>query len=760
MLLATSLDGSFLAGKPDARLKLYQIISRHPDIRLTYVTGRGLEAVLPILADPTLPRPDYLICDVGATIVDGNLQPMEALQSDIDARWPGEHTVVARIGDFPGLARQHVPQTRRVSYFCAPEAITADLRELVRGLGCEIAYSQHRFLDILPAGVNKGDSLKKLVEHLGVGPDDVLVVGWSMNDLAMFRTGFKCVCVGNAEPELQQATAGSARVLQAARHGCGAILEAMAHFGFVGEKALTALAAQEHYEGESELVLVYHRLPYEEVLEKGRIERRRPRSPNGIIPSLLNFFGDGRKGSWVAWSVHEPGNGEFESLTAVDAERFPQLTAARVPLSKEEVDIFYRRFSKEAFWPLLHTFWERATFREDHWRVFCKVNRDFAEAAAREAAPGAIVWLHDYNLWMVPAALREMRPDVKIAFFHHTHFPSTDIFSVVPWRRQIVGSLLQCDYVGFHIPRQVENFIDVVRGTVPIDVLERRGCAPRFLTYGCAAGVEVMTTAIRAQGRLVRLGAHPVGLDVDRVRAILRRDEVQQRMATLRAELHGLRLILSVERLDYTKGTLEKLLAFERLLEQRPELAGKVTLITICVPAAAEITIYDTLQTHIEQAVGRINGRFSCVGWTPVQFFFRAFPFEELVAYYAMADVMWITTLRDGLNLVAKEYVASQGLTGGRGVLVLSEFAGAAAELKSAVLTNPHDPIDLVETIYLALAMSHGEAETRMRSLFETVQHYDLRRWGEEFLAAVAGEALDVERPRARPVPLAQGKTV
>jgi glucosylglycerol-phosphate synthase len=192
-----------------------------------------------------------------------------------------------------------------------------------------------------------------------------------------------------------------------------------------------------------------------------------------------------------------------------------------------------------------------------------------------------------------------------------------------------------------------------------------------------------------------------------------------------------------VERLDYTKGILEKLNAYERLLEENPELLGKVTLVTVCVPAAKEMTIYDELQGQIEQAVGRINGRFARIGWTPLQFFFRSLPFEEVSAWYAMADVMWITPLRDGLNLVAKEFVAAQGLLGGSGVLVLSEFAGAAAELKGALLTNPHDPMDMAQTCYLALNMPRDEAQARLRELFDIVSYNDIRRWGDEFLSGV-----------------------
>jgi len=228
-----------------------------------------------------------------------------------------------------------------------------------------------------------------------------------------------------------------------------------------------------------------------------------------------------------------------------------------------------------------------------------------------------------------------------------------------------------------------------------------------------------------------------VGLDIERVRAALDSAKIREMMATLRDELAGVKLILSVERLDYTKGILEKLQAFERLLDDNPELLGKVTLVSVCVPAAKEMTIYDELQGQIEQAVGRINGRFARVDWTPLQFFFRSLPFEEVSAWYAMADVMWITPLRDGLNLVAKEFVAAQGLLEGRGVLVLSEFAGAAAELKGALLTNPHDPVDMVQTCYLALNMPRAEAQARLRELFDIVSYNDIRRWGDDFLAAV-----------------------
>jgi glucosylglycerol-phosphate synthase len=732
--LATDLDGTFLAGDADARLALYQTLTRDPGAMLIYVTGRGLETVLPLLSDPTLPRPDYIVCDVGATVVHGDdLRPVQPLQARIESQWPGEEVIAAALDDWPGLARQDVPQERRCSYYCAPEAVTDGLKERISDLGCELHYSADRYLDILPPGTSKGTTLLELVEHLRLDPDRLLVAGDSLNDLSMFRAGFRGVCVGESEPGLLCATADSERVLHTNGSGCEGIIEGLQHFRLANAHANTASGEPGH----ADLVVVYHRLPYEEVTENDIVIRRRPSSPNGILPTLLSFFADGRRGSWVAWTVHESGHGRFEPHTAVDTEAYTGLTAARVPLTKPEVDIFYRRFSKEAFWPLLHTFWERARFRDDHWQVYRRVNRLFAERTAAEAAHGAPLWIHDYNLWLVPAYLRELRPDLRIAFFHHTYFPSADVFNVVPWRREIVASLMQCDYIGFHIPRQVENFVDVVRGVMPVDILARERCAPRFLTYGCAVGLDRVTTALETEERVVRLGAHPVGVDIDRVRRALRATGTAEERRALRAATENRKLIFSIERLDYTKGTLEKLQAFERLLDSDPELHDRVTLICVCVPAASEMTIYRQLQTQIEQAVGRINGRHSRVGWTPVRFFFRSLSFDQVVAWYAESDVMWVTPLRDGLNLVAKEYVATQGLLRGAGVLVLSEFAGVAAELKGALLTNPHDPSDLVSVLRQALNMNKTEARARLRGLFGIVRHRDARRWGRDFLEAV-----------------------
>jgi glucosylglycerol-phosphate synthase len=746
ILLATDLDGTFLAGTPTLRRQLYRLVELHPDIRLAWVTGRGVESVLPLLADPSLPTPEFLICDVGATVLFASgMQPIQPLQSRIEARWPGELAVERAMARFD-LVRQRVPQQRRCSYECDPdrlEMLRPEIERVAAELGCDVLYSASHYLDILPKDTNKGSSLRALVTQLGLDDGRVLVAGDTLNDLALFGQGFRGVCVHGSEPRLLQAVSDRREVLSARSPGCDGILEALGHFSLLESASVAEFAPPNQPLGRADLVMVYHRLPFEEDVVEGRRVRRQHSSPNGIIPSLLSFFADGRVGSWVAWSTVASADHEAGRRSMVDAERYPGLTAARVPLSEEDVETFYKRFSKEAFWPVINGFWERAHFDEEDWQTFKRVNRLFAEATAAEAAFGATVWLHDYNLWLVPPTLRELRPDLKIAFFHHTQFPAGDIFNIIPWRREILGGLMACDYIGFQVPRHAENFVDTLRASVPFEVVSRASCAPRFLTFGCAMGVQTRVTEnTLAEGR-VRIGAHPIGTDVDRIRECLESPDVLESTAEIRDQLAGKKLVLSIERLDYGKGILEKLAAFERLLEENEDQLGKVTLVLVCVPAAREMVVYRVLQTQIEQAVGRINGRYSRLDWTPVRFFARGLGFEEVVAHYAAADVMWVTPLRDGMNLVAKEFVATQGVCGNDGVLLLSEFAGAAAELQGALLTNPHDARDMVESLRLALLMPAEERADRLRTMFEIVSHFDLARWGSDFLAAVEDLGLD-----------------
>jgi len=738
LVLATDLDGTLLAGTQETRRRIRDLFSGAlPGAKLIYVTGRGLESIIPLLSDSTLARPDYIIADVGATILRGDLSPVDPLHHDIAVRWPGAQIVLQQLARFPALQRQNVPQERRCSFFISEGGVTDELRAAVEELDCDLLWSAGRYLDVLPRGVSKGAALKGLARTEGFELESVIVAGDTLNDLSMYTTGFRGIVVGGAEPALVERVRKMARVFIAKDEGCGGILAGLAHHGTVVESSPKAQRSMEE-RGEADLVMVYHRPPFDEVLEDGVLKHKRPKSPNGIIPTLLGFFAGARKGSWVAWSMQDSrAPVGFVRHVPVDAKRYPNLKVARIALTADDVDIFYKKFSKEAFWPIIFSFPDKAEFRQAHWERYLEVNRIFAEQTAREAAQGAVVWIHDYNLWMVPAFLRPLRPDLRIAFFHHTAFPSSDVFNILPWRREIIGSLLQCDYVGFHIPRYVENFVDAVRSYTPLDVLQTVPCAPRFVTYGCALGVDTMSSVIEVAGRRVTLGAHPVGIDVGLIEQIVSTAAVQKKMARVQALLHGVKGIISIERLDYVKGSLEKLQAFERLLEDHPELIGGVTLLNIVTPAAPGMEIYEALRTEVDRIVGRINGRFSTLEWTPVRYFYRSLPFEEVVAHYAACDVAWITPLRDGLNLVAKEFVATKKATGTAGVLILSEFAGAAVELHGALLTNPYDANSMSKILHQALTMGADETAYRCQRMAAIVADNDVVRWGDEFMRAV-----------------------
>ena len=756
LVLATDLDGTLLAGTHEARRRVRDLFAASAEApadarpTLVFVTGRGLETVMPLLSDPTIPSPNYIIADVGATVVDRELRPVEPIQHELTSHWPGSQAVLRALSGFPQLVRQSVPQERRCSFLASEDAVTPALQAAVEALGCELLFSAGRYLDVLPRGVGKGAALRRLAAVAGFDPASVVVAGDTLNDLSMFEAGFRGVVVGGAEPALVERVRRNARVHVASLEGCGGILEGLARHGM--PLGATAAPSAEPVFGEAELVMVYHRLPYDELVVDGVTLQRRPKSPNGIMPTLLNFFAGGRKGSWVAWSQQESRTPEgFDTHVAVDPQRYPQLKAARIALTGEDIELFYKKFSKEAFWPIIFSFPDKAEFHQAHWERFLEVNRLFAEQTAREAAHGATAWIHDYNLWMVPAFLRPLRPDLTIAFFHHTAFPSSDVFNILPWRRDIIGSLLQCDYVGFHIPRYVENFVDAVRSFAPVEVAGSVPCAPRFLTYGCALGVDRMMTAIEVGGRRVALGAHPVGTDVKLIRRLVDSSEVQRQLAELDGLLEGRTGIVSIERLDYVKGSLEKLQAFERMLERHPELLGKVTLLNIVTPAASGMEIYDSLREELDRTVGRINGRFSTLDWVPVRYFYRSLPFEDVVAHYAACGIAWITPLRDGLNLVAKEYVATRHAVGRPGVLILSEFAGAAVELHGALLVNPYDANAMSETLYQALSMGADEVAYRAARLAMIVEEHDVTRWGEGFLTALARNETPAadERPAA-----------
>lgn len=480
----------------------------------------------------------------------------------------------------------------------------------------------------------------------------------------------------------------------------------------------------------SDLVIVYHRQPYEEVVEDGKTVFRENKSPNGIVPTLKSFFGGADKGSWVAWKqAEDPENPDFEKIVEID-DAYGKYTVSRLPLTPAQVSSFYHVSSKEAFWPILHSFKEKYNYDPVDWPTFREVNWAFAEAAAREASSGARVWVHDYNLWLVPGYLRQLRPDVTISFFHHTPFPAADMFNVLPWRKEIVESLLACDVVGFHIPRYAANFLSVARSLFDVTTLERRAVDPDLISEGTALSERSAPTLVGFNDRKIAISASSVGVAVDFIEDRANDPKVKEAAEQIKREQGDSKLIISVGRTDYTKGGMAQMESFERLLTDNPDLRGKVRLMHVSVSANRNMLAYGDTQSSLEEAAGRINGRFGTLEWQPIALISRAIAFDDLIKYYLAADVAWITPLADGMNLVCKEYVAAR--IDLDGVLVLSEFAGAAVKMGSAVITNPFSNRSMDQAILLALQMPVEERRARMSALRDVVKRFSVKAWGRD----------------------------
>ncbi|MDB9313806.1 glucosylglycerol-phosphate synthase [Spirulina sp. CS-785/01] len=478
----------------------------------------------------------------------------------------------------------------------------------------------------------------------------------------------------------------------------------------------------------SDLVILYHREPYDEVVENGVTRYLPKKSPNGIVPTLKSFFETSESGTWIAWKqVNQKQKANFEKKVSIEGEA--KYDVCRIPLSADQVKHFYHITSKEAFWPILHSFPYHFTYESSDWANFQEINRMFAETACEEAADDALIWVHDYNLWLVPYYIRQQKPNARIAFFHHTPFPSVDIFNILPWREAIVDSLLCCDVVGFHIPRYSENFVNVARSLREVEVVEKSDVPEHITPVGTALAEPEVISKLRYKGQLVRIDAFPVGTNPQHILNTVEKEETQQHITKVKEELEGRKLIIAAGRVDYVKGNQEKLEAYGRLLERRPELHGKVSFLMTCVSPAPGMRVYKNAQNKIEQLAGKINGKFAKFGWTPILLFTQPLPFHELIGLYKAADICWTTPLRDGLNLVAKEYIVAHG--GKDGVLVLSEFVGAAVELPEAILTNPYSIDRMNEAIDKALAMSPEDQQKTMETMYQTVTKYDVKYWAD-----------------------------
>ncbi len=490
--------------------------------------------------------------------------------------------------------------------------------------------------------------------------------------------------------------------------------------------------------GNSQFVLLYHRTPFEEAKDNdGNRIWIDQKSPNGIIPTLRNLFKNIDNGTWIAWREVEQTDEETdESIIMSNPSEF---TLRRIPLKKNEISSFYHITSKECFWPILHTFPTYFDVNNADWEVFSDVNKRFADAACHQAGYGAKVWVHDYNLWLVPGLIRKQRPDVKIAFFHHTPFPGNDVFAILPWRREIIESLLSCDMVGFHIPRYAENFARAANCLVGAERGPKISVSEKFIAIGSALTEPSVTPWLKHVGRKIKLLTSPVGTSPEVINNLLAEDEVKNHKIKIKeGTKKDRKLILSASRVDYTKGNEELLLAYERLLERRQDLHGKVVLMLACVAAASGMKIYEETQRSIEEMVGRINGKFSLIDWVPIRLSTLRIPYEEMVAWFSEADICWITPLRDGLNLVAKEYAAARKDKGG--VLVLSEFTGASVLLDGAVLTNPYSHRRMDEAIEQAIEMDKDEQFMRMQSMAKGVYSYTVKDWADEQIESIGNK--------------------
>jgi trehalose 6-phosphate synthase len=473
----------------------------------------------------------------------------------------------------------------------------------------------------------------------------------------------------------------------------------------------------------SRLLVVSNRLPVA-LRRAGRRWHVEPGS-GGLVSALLPVLRD-RGGTWIGWSGAPGPAREFSRVLAA-ADRQAGYRLAAVALQDHEIEDFYLGFSNEVIWPLFHDLPSLCNFRVRYWETYCRVNRKYARAVAGRARAGDFIWVHDYHLMNVAAELRRLGNRARLAFFLHIPFPSPDVFLKLPWRAQILDALLEFDLVGLQTARDRRNFLACM------DALGRTA-------------------------RRTRIGHFPIGIDYNAFLRAAAAPEVEARARELHRLLPRRKLVLGIDRLDYTKGITLRLRAFQDLLERRPDIRGRVSLIQVVVPSREEIPHYHRMKTEIEQLVGRINGAFARPGgWVPVWYEYRNLTRMDLLAYYRAADIALITPLKDGMNLVAKEYCACS--IEEDCVLILSEFAGAAEQLASgALLVNPYDVRGVADTILKAHAMPAAERTARMRGLRRSIRREDVYRWVDSFLrAAVAGNLDDFPKPVSTVAPAADG---
>jgi len=469
--------------------------------------------------------------------------------------------------------------------------------------------------------------------------------------------------------------------------------------------------------GSQRLVVVSNRLPFAFRRDADGRWQAEP-GGGGLVTALLPVLRH-RGGMWIGWTGAADDSPELnEELAAVGGNA--GYTLKSVPLNADEIRNFYEGFSNEIIWPLFHDMQLLCNFDPAYWRTYCEVNRKYAKAVHESCEPGDFVWVHDYHLMNMAAELHRLGSKSRIGFFLHIPFPPPDIFLKLPWRLTLIEALLQFNLIGFQTARDRRNFLECARALVKGVDVEGRG--------------QVVQATVGA--RSVRIGHFPISIDFNAFMRQATAPEVAARAQELHRLLPRRKLILGIDRLDYTKGIPLRLQAFQNLLTRYPALRERVSLIQVVVPSREDIAQYRDLKTDIEQRVGKINGGFvDPGGWVPVWYVYRSLSRLDLLAYYRAADIALITPLKDGMNLVAKEYCACS--IEEDCALILSEFAGAAAQLgRGAVLVNPCDIEGVADAIHRAYHMDAGERRARMRSMRRSIRENDVFWWVDSYLRA------------------------
>ena len=434
-------------------------------------------------------------------------------------------------------------------------------------------------------------------------------------------------------------------------------------------------------------------------------------SEGGLATGLGSIYKQGDN-VWIGWP------GLFVQDATEEAYIRQALRAdnmAPVFLTEAEIRDFYEGFSNSTLWPTFHYFSEFATYEPAHWAAYVAVNEKFCAAVLAQAGPEDTIWVQDYQLLLLPALLRRARPEASIGFFLHIPFPSHELLRVLPWRNELLLGMLGADLIGFHTFGYMRHFLSSVAH---------------------ALGLPAQNGRVEIANRSVRVDAFPMGIDYERYAEAAASDEAKAHEARYREALRDTRVILSIDRLDYTKGIAQRLRAFDLLLQRYPEWRGQVSLIMLVVPSRDQVPQYASLKEEIDELTGRINAQYRTIDWNPILYFYRSLPLEELAALFRIAEVALVTPMRDGMNLVAKEYVASR--LDQRGVLILSERAGAARELSDAIIINPTDMSQLAEAMHDALVMPEDEQIQRMSAMQALVKRYNVFAWTRLFLNQLA----------------------